>query len=55
MFLFQIKLGQLQKWTTGIIEAKQKDLQELRQAVEMFKVRGHLYLSYCVSGIVLYM
>ncbi|KAI2667765.1 Tripartite motif-containing protein 16 [Labeo rohita] len=41
----QIKLGQLQKWTTGIIEAKQKDLQELRQAVEMFKASANKALE----------
>uniref|UniRef100_A0A8C0Y5H7 B30.2/SPRY domain-containing protein n=1 Tax=Cyprinus carpio carpio TaxID=630221 RepID=A0A8C0Y5H7_CYPCA len=33
----QNKLGELQKRTVDIIEAKEKDVQELRQAVELFK------------------
>ncbi|XP_067309525.1 tripartite motif-containing protein 16 [Pseudorasbora parva] len=33
----QVKLGELQKQTLGIIEAKEKDVEELRQAVENFR------------------
>jgi len=44
MFLLKVKLEELQKQNHDIIEAKEKDVQELRQAVEIFKVRGPLTL-----------
>lgn len=44
MFLLKVKLVELQKQNIDIIEAKEKDVQELRQAVKMFWVRGHLTL-----------
>lgn len=44
MFLLKVKLGELQKQNIDIIEAKEKDVQELKQAVVIFRVRGHLTL-----------
>ncbi|XP_073705841.1 tripartite motif-containing protein 16 [Garra rufa] len=41
----QIKLGQLHKGTVDIIEAKQKDVQELRQAIEIFKASANKALE----------
>ncbi|XP_051555124.1 tripartite motif-containing protein 16 isoform X1 [Myxocyprinus asiaticus] len=41
----QIQLGEMQRRTTDIIEAKEKDMQEIRQAVEAFKTSAQKALE----------
>ncbi|CAM4589692.1 unnamed protein product [Leuciscus chuanchicus] len=41
----QVKLGELQKRNIDIIEAKEKDVQELKQAVEIFRVSANKALE----------